>query len=140
VEDHVSEGKTGTGKAVLAILLAGAWVNSCEFVRNQLLLAAQWKSHFAGMGLDFPAQPLNAAVWVVWAFGFTALVFAVSRRFGLLATAVIGWVAGFVMMWFVIGNLRVLPLGILPVAVPFSMVEAFGAAFICRKLARRSRA
>jgi len=44
-------------------------------------------------------------------------------------------VLGYVMMWVVIWNLSVLPFGILPVAVPWSFVEALGAAFICRRLA-----
>jgi hypothetical protein len=41
---------------------------------------------------------------------------------------------GFVLMWMVIGNLGVLPAAILPVAVPLSMLEAFGAAWIIKKL------
>jgi len=62
--------------------------------------------------------------------------FAISRRFSLWRTTFIAWVLGYVMMWVVIWNLSVLPVGILPVAVPFSFVEALGATFICRKLAR----
>jgi hypothetical protein len=45
---------------------------------------------------------------------------------------------GYVMMWVVIWNLSVLPVRILPVAIPFSFVEALGVAFICHKLARPS--
>jgi len=37
-------------------------------------------------------------------------------------------------MWLVIGNLGVLPWGILPVAIPLSLLEAFLAAFIIKKL------
>jgi hypothetical protein len=66
------------------------------------------------------------------------MLLVISRRFGLWATFVIGWVASFVMMWLAIGNLSVLPFGILPIAVPFSLVEVFGAAFICRRLAPSS--
>ena len=39
----------------------------------------------------------------------------------------------FVMMWVVIGNLDVLPYGILPYALPLSLLEVFGAAWIIRK-------
>jgi hypothetical protein len=42
--------------------------------------------------------------------------------------------AGFVMMWLVIGNLGVLPYGLLFIAVPLSLLEAFLAAFIIVKL------
>jgi hypothetical protein len=121
---------------VLAVALAGVWVNLCEFVRNQVLFLPQWQAHFRDMGLVFPAQPVNAMLWVVWSFLLAGMAFAVSRRFGLWQTTFIVWVAAFVMMWVVIWNLAVLPVGILPIAVPFSFIEALGAAFICRKLAR----
>jgi len=38
------------------------------------------------------------------------------------------------MMWLVIGNLQVLPYGILPVAVPLSLLEVFLAVWIVKKL------
>lgn len=132
----MSDGKPGVGETVLAIVLSGIWVNPCEFVRNQLLLLPQWQVHYRGMGLEFLSQPVNAMLWVVWAFILAGMAFAISRRFGLWPTTVIVWVMGFVMMWVVIWNLLVLPLGILPVAIPFSFVEALGAAFLCRKRAK----
>jgi hypothetical protein len=39
-------------------------------------------------------------------------------------------------MWLVCGNLGVLPFGILPHAVPLSLLEAFLAAIICVKVVR----
>ncbi len=132
----MSNGKSGVGRAILAILLAGIWVNLFEFVRNMVLLTRLWEVHYQGMGLVFPSAPLNGAAWAIWAFVFAGAVFALTRRFGLWQTTLLGWVTGFVMMWLVIGNLLVLPLGILPVAVPMSFVEVLGAAFICRRLAR----
>jgi hypothetical protein len=121
---------------VLAVVLAGVWVNLCEFLRNQLLLSAQWQAHYRGMGLVFPAQPINAMLWVVWSFLLAGTAFAISRRFGLWQTTFLVWTMVFVMMWVVIWNLAVMPVGIVPVAIPFSFVEALGATFICRKLAR----
>jgi hypothetical protein len=135
----VSSAKTGAGKIVLAIVVAGIWVGLCEFVRNQFLLVSQWRGHYQGMGLVFPSQPVNGMMWMVWSFLMAGTVFAISRRFGLWQTTFLAWVMGYVMMWAVIWNLSVLPLGILPVAVPFSFAEAFGAAFICRKLAHPAR-
>jgi hypothetical protein len=88
------------------------------------------------MGLEFPSRPVNGMMWMVWSFLFAGTVFAISRRFGLWQTAFLAWVMAFVMMWVVTWNLAVLPLGILPLAVPLSFIEALGAAFICRKLAR----
>jgi len=138
-ESSVSSTRSGLGKAVLATGLTGIWIGLCEFVRNQFLLTSQWQDHYRAMGLEFPSKPLNGMVWMVWSFLAAGVVFAVSRRFGLWATTLIAWVTGYVMMWVVIWNLSVLPLEILPVAVPLSFVEALGATFICRKLARPER-
>jgi len=132
----VSGTKSGAGKVVLAVVLGGIWVGLCEFVRNQVLLTSQWQAHYRGMGLEFPSKPVNGMMWMVWSFLMAGTTFAISRRFNLWQTTFIAWVMGYVMMWAVIWNLSVLPLGILPIAVPFSFVEAFGAAFTCRKLAR----
>ena len=124
-----------TVRAVLAVLAAGIWINASEFGRNQVLLLSRWKDHYASLGLAFPTEPKNAAMWVVWGFVFAGVTFGVSRRFGLGATTLIGWVTAFLMMWLVTWNLSVLPLGILWFAVPLSVLEAFVAAYICRKLA-----
>jgi len=135
----VSAAKSGMGKTVLPVVVAGIWVGLCEFVRNQLVLVSWWQNHYRGMDLEFPSKPVNGMMWMVWSFLMAGTTFAISRRFSLWQTALIAWVMGFVMMWVVIGNLSVLPLGILPIAVPFSFVEALGAAFICRKLAQPGR-
>ncbi|MCX6842601.1 MAG: hypothetical protein NTX53_10010 [candidate division WOR-3 bacterium] len=132
----MSSAKPGAGRAALAVALAGIWVGLCEFVRNQLLLIAQWQEHYRNMGLEFPSKPVNGMMWMVWSFLLAGTVFAISRRFGLWQTALVAWVMAFVMMWVVTWNLSVLPVGIMPVAIPFSFVEALGAAFICRRLAR----
>ena len=108
-------------------------------MRNQFLLVAQWQNHYKAMGLEFPSKPVNGVMWMVWSFALAGTAFAISRRFGLWQTTFIAWLLGWVLMWVVIWNLLVLPLGILPVAIPFSFVEALGAAFICRRLAGPNR-
>jgi len=135
----VSEVKTGAGKTILTVVVAGIWIGLCEFVRNQLVLVSQWQNHYRGMRLEFPSKPVNGIMWMVWSFMFAGVAFAISRRFGLWQTTFIGWLLGWVMMWVVIWNLLALPVGILPIAVPFSFVEALGAAFLCRKLARTGK-
>jgi len=108
----------------------------CEFVRNQFILSSVWQNHYRALGLEFPSSPVNGAMWMLWSFMYAGTAFAISRRFSLWQTTFIGWFLGWVMMWIVIWNLLVLPVAALPVAIPFSFVEALGAAFICRKLAR----
>jgi hypothetical protein len=125
----------GTTRTIATIVLAGIWINASEFFRNQVLLLGRWKDHYDSLGLAFPADPKNAAAWVVWGFVFAVVVYAISRRFDLATTTLLGWITAFVMMWLVTWNLDVLPLGILWFAVPLSLLEAFVAALICRKLA-----
>jgi len=136
----VSGAKSGVGKAVLAIVLAGIWVGLCEFLRNQFVLVSQWQNHYRGMGLEFPSKPMNGMMWMVWSFLLAGTAYAISRRFSLWQTTFLAWVTGFVMMWVVVWNLSVLPVATLPIAVPWSFIEALGAAFICRRLARPATA
>lgn len=132
----MSEAKTGAGRAILTVVVAGIWVGMCEFVRNQFILSSVWQNHYRALGLEFPSSPVNGMMWMLWSFMFAGTAFAISRRFNLWQTTFIGWLLGWVMMWVVIWNLLVLPVGILPVAIPFSFVEALGAAFICHKLSK----
>jgi hypothetical protein len=122
-------------RPVLAILAAAVWISLNEFVRNQLVLLDHWTAHYAGMGLTFPGAPINGAVWGIWSLCFAVVIFFIARRFSLLGTAALAWLFGFVLMWLVVGNLGVLPMSILPFAIPLSMLEAFGAAWIVKKLA-----
>jgi len=120
---------------IAAAALAGVWINLSEFLRNELLLKAYWLDHYRSLGLSFPSEPVNGAVWGVWGMLFGALIFWISRRFDLRQTIAIGWLGGFVLMWLTLGNLHVLPAGLLLFALPLSLLEVSVAALICRKLA-----
>ncbi len=126
----------GVLKKILPVLLATVWISISEFVRNQFLLQTFWVNHYKAMGLVFPSQPVNGAVWGVWSLVFALAVYIISKRFSLLETTLLSWMVAFVMMWLVIGNMGVLPYGILVYAIPLSMLEAFVAAFIVKKLDR----
>jgi hypothetical protein len=121
--------------AILPILAATVWISVSEFVRNQLLLDAYWVEHYQDLGLVFPSEPVNGAVWGLWSLLFAIAVFIMSRRFSLLETTLLAWFVGFVLMWVVLWNMDVLPVGILLFAVPLSLLEAFVAALIVDKLA-----
>jgi hypothetical protein len=119
---------------ILPILLATIWISISEFARNQLLFKSYWTDHYQGLGLTFPAAPVNGAMWGVWSMLFAIFIFIIAKKFTLLQTTFIAWLAGFVMMWVVIGNLDVLPYSLLWFAVPLSLLEAFIAAWILKKL------
>jgi hypothetical protein len=121
-------------KSVLPILLATIWISISEFVRNELLLKSFWVDHYQKLGLVFPSEPINGAVWGLWSLLFAISIFIISKKFSLIATTFLSWFVGFVLMWVVIGNLNVLPYGILIYAIPLSLLESFIAAFIIKKL------
>jgi hypothetical protein len=123
-------------RPLLAILATTVWISINEFLRNQLVLIDHWTAHYTSMGLVFPGEPINGAVWGIWSLCFAVVIFFMARRFSLLETSVLAWGSGFVLMWLVVGNLGMLPMSILPYAIPWSMVEAFGAAWIVKRLAQ----
>lgn len=119
---------------LLALLLATGWIGLSEFVRNELFLKYLWENHYQSLGLVFPDEIVNAAVWGLWSLCLAVLIFIVRKKFSLFQTTFIVWFAGFVLMWIVIGNMNVLPFEILWYAVPLSLLEVFVAVFIIKKL------
>jgi hypothetical protein len=121
-------------KTALPIFLATIWIAASEFVRNELLLKSHWSGHYAKLGLVFPSEPINGAFWGLWSFLFAVGIYIMSRRFTLIQTAGLSWFVGFVLMWVVIGNLGVLPYGLLVFAVPLSLLESLIATCIIIRL------
>ena len=120
-------------KTILPVLLATIWIIFSEFLRNELLFKSYWVEHYEQLGLVFPSEPINNAIWGLWAFLLAIAIFIISKRFTLIETTLFSWLVGFVLMWIVIGNMGVLPFRILFAAIPLSLLEVFIAAYIIRK-------
>jgi hypothetical protein len=120
-------------KTILPIFLATVWISVSEFVRNELLVKSYWTEHYQSLGLVFPSEPINGAIWGVWSLFFAIAIFIIAKKFTLLQTTFLAWFVGFVLMWVVVGNMGVLPDGLLYIAVPLSLLEAFLATFIIKK-------
>lgn len=118
------------------VILATLWISISEFVRNEFLFKSYWTEHYASLGILFPSEPINGGVWGIWSMMLAILFYILSQKFNLVQTTFIGWVAAFVLMWLVIGNLNVLPYGLLIYAVPLSLLECFVAAWIISKTSR----
>ncbi|MHC1774850.1 MAG: hypothetical protein AB9834_05480 [Lentimicrobium sp.] len=118
---------------ILSVLLATIWISISEFVRNSFLLHTYWVEHYNHLGMTFPEQPINGAVWGIWSLCFAIAIFILSKKFSLIQTTFFSWFTGFVLMWLVTGNMGVLPSGILFFAIPFSLLEAFIASLIIMK-------
>ena len=119
---------------VFPIFLATIWISLSEFVRNELLLKSYWIEHYKKLGLVFPSEPVNGAIWGIWSLSFAIAIFLISKRFSLFQTTLLSWFVGFDMMWIVIGNMGFLPNGLLFTAIPLSLLETFLAAVIVKKL------
>ena len=117
-------------KSILAIFLAFIWISISEFFRNSFLVHSEWINHFQNLGLIFPEQPINGAIWGIWSLVFSIFLYIIYKRFNFFETISLGWVAGFLMMWLVLGNLNVLPFNILIYAVPLSIIEVIIAVYI----------
>lgn len=116
-----------------AIILATLWISLSEFTRNNVLLKTYWLNHYASTGLIFPEKAINGALWGLWSLLFAITIYLISTKFTLLQTTFLSWFVAFIMMWVVIGNLGVLPIGILWFAVPLSFAETFVAVLIIKK-------
>ena len=121
-------------KTILPVFLATTWISISEFVRNEFLVKSYWTEHYENLGLVFPSEPINGAIWGFWSLCFAIAIFIVAKKFTLLQTTFLSWFVGFVLMWIVIWNMNVLPIGILLFAIPLSFLEAFLASLIIKKL------
>ena len=125
-------------KPVIAILASTAWISLSEFFRNQVLLQSYWIEHYKSLGLAFPSEPFNGAMWGLWSLFFAFAIFTISKKFDFWWTFLLSWFMAFILMWVVIGNLGVLPFAILPYAIPLSVLEAFVAVWITRRIALKA--
>lgn len=127
-------------KFALAVFVSGIWVNFSEFVRNEFLFKQYWLEKYASLGLEFPTDPINGAVWGLWGFLFAGCLVYLRSKLSFMETLSIGWLMGFVLMWLVVGNMNVLPFELLKVAVPWSLVEVGVAVFIVQKILDNKKA
>ena len=117
---------------ILPVILATLWISISEFGRNEFLLKNYWTEHYQNLGLAFPSEPINGAVWGLWSLCFAIAIFIISKKFSLVQTTFLSWFIGFVLMWISSGNMGVLPFGLLIYAVPLSLLEAFLASYIIK--------
>lgn len=123
-----------TRKILIAILVTGLWINISETIRWIFLIQEYWLEHYETMNITLPNEPINGVVWMIWGFLYAILIFILSAKFNLLQTTLLAWSAAFVLMWIVVWNVGVLPTGMLWYNVPLSLIEAFIAVWICKKL------
>jgi hypothetical protein len=134
--EKMTNGMAQLKNSILPIISATVWISISEFVRNEFIVKTYWTAHYKSLGLTFPSEPINGAVWGIWSLLFAISIFILSKKFSLIQTILLSWFTGFVLMWVVIGNLGVLPEGLLFFAIPLSLLESFIASLIIFKLRR----
>lgn len=121
-------------KTVLPLLLSTIWISVSEFVRNEFIVKSYWIEHYEKLGIKFPSEPVNGAFWAIWSLFYAISIFIVSKKFNLIQTTFLSWFFGFVLMWIVVWNMGVFPPSILVFALPLSLIEAFLAGYIIKRL------
>jgi hypothetical protein len=122
-------------KTLVAFVLSGLWIGGSEFLRNELLFKNLWVDKYQSLGLIFPSSAINNALWAVWSFVLAGVLLYLVRNVRFIQAVSVTWITTFVMMWIVIGNMNVLPYGILWIAVPWSLVEVAVAGVISIRIA-----
>lgn len=110
-------------KYIFSFFIVGSWIGFSEFLRNELLFKYYWIEKYEELGVVFPSLMINNLIWAVWSFILSGLIVFLSRKLKFIENVIVTWLFAFVMMWLVIGNLNVLPYGLLFFAVPLSLVE-----------------
>jgi hypothetical protein len=123
-----------TVKPIWQIVLLAVWINAAETVRWLLYTKPRFDAFFQNMGLVLPNGPINGILWMLWGAIIAVIVFVLSQKYTILQTTVITWSAVFVLVWIALWNSAVLPIEILPVVVPLSLITIFVAAFIAKRL------
>lgn len=121
-------------KTIIPILIIGVWINIFETVRWLLIIESYWIEFYTKLNLVFPNEPINGLIWMTWGFLLATIIFLLSKKFTSLQTTIITWLAVFFMLWIVLWNINILPLGILLYVVPLSFIEIYIGVIICKKL------
>jgi len=122
------------------VLLVALWINFSGTARWMLFAKQRFDALYRGRGMEFPNTLANNILWVLWGVLAAVLVVFLSRKFSMLQTFGLSWLAAFAMHWIVLWNVAALPLGLLWIAIPWSLAEVFIAALIANKLQGRGAA
>jgi len=126
-------------RTIFPILSATIWISLSEFLRNEFFLKSYWTDHYESIGLVFPSEPINGAVWGVWSLCFAISIYFITKKFSIIHATFLAWFVGFVLMWIVVGNMGVFPFKILFFAFPLSILETFLAVWIIKILSNMEK-
>ena len=123
-----------TAKSAWQILLVAVWINFSETIRWMLYSKSKFEALYQSKGMTLSGGPINMILWVIWGVIIASIVFVLTRKLSLLHATLLSWLAAFVTTWIILWNFDILPLDMLWVVVPLSLLEIFIAALISGKL------
>ncbi len=112
-------------KAIWQILLVSLWINIFESLRWVIFAKPDIEMYFKVANHVLPNQPINNILWMVWGVIIAIMIFIISKRFKLLQTTFIVWITVYVMHWIALWNMAVLPVNILWLAFPLTLINVF---------------
>jgi hypothetical protein len=128
------------GKTGWQILLVAIWINISGTVRWMLFAKPKLDVLYKGMGREFPNSLATNLLWTLWGVLAALLIVFLTKKFAMLQTVVLSWLSVFAMHYILLWNYAVMPLDLLLIAVPWTLVEFFVAALIANKLQNRNAA
>lgn len=109
-------------KFLLSTLAISLILLLSEGIRNGYLLRTHWVEHFDAMGLVYPEDSINNLMWGVWIVGLALIMTYLSGKLSVMANAIIVWSIAYELTFVAMWNYEVLPLSVLPIAVPWSFL------------------
>ncbi|MDX5586238.1 MAG: hypothetical protein QNK20_15220 [Aureibaculum sp.] len=119
-------------QVVIPIIITGIWINISETIRWIFLIEPYWAEQYQKLNITFPNEKINLIVWMIWGFLFGITIFVLSKKYNLFQTTIFSWFVAFAMMWLIVWNIGVLPIRMLWLNIPLSLLETFIGAYICK--------
>jgi hypothetical protein len=117
-------------KTIWPILLISLWINIFETLRWILFAKPEIDMYFKAANLLLPNEPINNILWLIWGIIIAVMIFTISKKFKVLQTTIIVWIAVYVMHWIALWNFAVLPINVLLLAFPLTFINIFVGAII----------
>lgn len=120
---------------IAALAIVAIWVATNELFRG-ILLTDVWFGHFESIGMTYPTEDIHSLIWSLVLLVLSGLIVFLSLNLSFLSSVFVIWLFFFLIGWAVTWVYGVLPLGILSIAIPWSIVEVVVAVMISNRVAK----
>jgi hypothetical protein len=118
-------------KSSLTPIIAGwVWISGCEYGINQVWLKSQWDDYFGAIGVTYPGDITNLALWAGWCLAYAIAMRMMLARFGALFAGIITWILVFGLTMISLSNFGMMDTEMLKLFAMGSLAEAISAALV----------